>query len=1100
MRSSYTYLTLLLAAFITLNVHGQTDTWKILKNTDTKELRRFSEETSATFYRKKEEAKALAEAQNLPLIIEGEGYYAELMYFDDAGMPVYFSTTNVIAAQTTNTDELHSGGSLGLNLEGAGFTLGEWDGGAVLSAHEQFNGRVSQMDAPASTSNHATHVAGTLIGNGTNAPTAKGMAPQVMLKAWDFNNPIGELASDSALLLLVSNHSYAPIAGWQYNPNIAGWNWHGGTAQLMVGGEDSRFGIYDNDARSYDVVANYRPYHLICFGAGNDRNDVPATNSPCVDVENGNSFNYDPALHPGIDGPYDCMPSFQTAKNVLTVGAVDDLPNGGTPVMTSFSNWGGTDDGRIKPDLVANGFELYSASASGIDQYDILTGTSMSCPNVAGSLILLQEHYEDVHGTGNFMQSATLKALAIHTASEAGTAAGPDYQFGWGLLNAKKAVEVIDQDAIFDRTILEGTIANGETKTFHIQVADTAFRATLAWNDPAGVATAAGTLNDPTIKLVNDLDLRVTVDATNITALPYILDPTNPGNAATAGDNIRDNVEQVNIASPVGLTLTVTVTHKGTLAGPQNFSLIMSSLADYCGTITFVGPSATGSWHDPDNWDLGVVPTFCNDVVVPSAFLPNVGSEALARSVYLEAGMEILSTGSLNISGASGTGLINEGNLFLRSGGILMIDSVSGSGLNNAAGGNIILQGNLHIGQDQGIIGVHGVENAGTIVVYGPGNLSIDGMPGAGILNYYAIFNSGTIDLGQSDIGWHCLLNQTDAVFKNNSTGIIRANNTLNSGISNNAVFLNEGTIEIGQLGAIVRHGIENADTFSNQAGIIKIDQTGINAISNTGKFDNESTIEIGQLSTIGQYGIVNLDTFSNTSGIIKIDRTTLDGIFNQNKLIDNHASILIGQSAGVGRDGIRNSGNWNNFINGDVRIDHTGRHGFFLDGIAINYGSIDIGVNSGGINDKGLLISGGDLISLGSIDIANAIISGLELQGGNVSLANGSTTFIGQVAGIDGTGVHIALGDFFNSGELRIDQTGLGGITHLGGSVINLQIIDVGQFAGGISTNALYTDAPFLNLAGASIRLKSEESPLRVPNLSDGEFIMMQGSELETH
>ncbi len=48
----------------------------------------------------------------------------------------------------------------------------------------------------------------------------------------------------------------------------------------------------------------------------------------------------------------------------------------------------------------------------------------MSAPSVAGSLILLQQHYEDLHGTGNYMKAATLKALVIHTADEAGTYPG----------------------------------------------------------------------------------------------------------------------------------------------------------------------------------------------------------------------------------------------------------------------------------------------------------------------------------------------------------------------------------------------------------------------------------------------------------------------------------------------------------------------------------------------------------------------------------------------------------------------------------------------------------------------------------------------------
>ena len=87
--------------------------------------------------------------------------------------------------------------------------------------------------------------------------------------------------------------------------------------------------------------------------------------------------------------------------------------------MSAYSSWGPTDDGRIKPDLVGTGDAILSSSANGDDAYSTLTGTSVSAPNVAGSLLLLQEFYAR-QTYGFTMRAATLKGLVLHTANEAG--------------------------------------------------------------------------------------------------------------------------------------------------------------------------------------------------------------------------------------------------------------------------------------------------------------------------------------------------------------------------------------------------------------------------------------------------------------------------------------------------------------------------------------------------------------------------------------------------------------------------------------------------------------------------------------------------------
>jgi subtilisin family serine protease len=143
---------------------------------------------------------------------------------------------------------------------------------------------------------------------------------------------------------------------------------------------------------------------------------------------------------------YETLSSDINAKNLLVVGAVNGIGASYSKkedvVMSSFSSWGPTDDGRIKPDIVADGVSVYSSIATNDSSYAALNGTSMATPNAAGSLLLLQELSQQL-SPKKFIKAATLKALAIHTANEAGDAPGPDYKFGWGLLNMYDAANVL---------------------------------------------------------------------------------------------------------------------------------------------------------------------------------------------------------------------------------------------------------------------------------------------------------------------------------------------------------------------------------------------------------------------------------------------------------------------------------------------------------------------------------------------------------------------------------------------------------------------------------------------------------------------------------
>ena len=287
------------------------------------------------------------------------------------GNPVYLATDNVNAAISTSVNLVRNTGPY--NLNGAGLTVGVWDGGSILTTHQEFTGRLTSIDGAAS-HYHATHVGGTIGGSGVQA-NAMGMAPAVTLDSYDWNSDDSEMAGRGASYggeagtITVSNHSYGTISGWAFGSfsGNSGWHWF----NPATTDRDPGFGRYTGGARGWDVIAQDAPYYLIFKSAGNDRNDGPNNGSTVYFSDGGwQSATYDSAVHPpgegDIKGGYDTIGFKGNAKNILTIGAANDAVSGGVrqpsnSTITSFSGWGPSDDGRIKPDIVANGSGLYSA-------------------------------------------------------------------------------------------------------------------------------------------------------------------------------------------------------------------------------------------------------------------------------------------------------------------------------------------------------------------------------------------------------------------------------------------------------------------------------------------------------------------------------------------------------------------------------------------------------------------------------------------------------------------------------------------------------------------------------------------------------------------
>ena len=495
----------------------------------------------------KKEALEAARQNNWPVVIKKNGAYVELQRLASDGTPIYYTTFNVDAAESTRTNHLNIGGSLGLNLDGQNMTAHVWDGGLARASHQEYDGpggnnRFSIGDNSTTLNYHAAHVTGTIIASGVQ-PQAKGMAPRAEAVGYDWNSDIPEATNAAANGMLVSNHSYGFATR---NPN---------TGQPWL--PANYFGGYITESRDWDNLMFNAPYYLMVVAAGNDGNDNSANSSPT----NGNSS-------------YDKLTGHSTSKNNMVVANAQDanIDSNGNLISVSInssSSEGPTDDFRIKPDITGNGTQVYSTYQNSNTAYNSLTGTSMASPNVAGSLLLLQQHANSLNGS--YMRAATLKGLALHTADDAGPT-GPDAVYGWGLMNAKRAAETLSNNG--DETqVSELTLASGQTYQITVDSDGVSpLMASISWTDRAG--TANSITNNTTPVLVNDLDLRVSKGGT--TSTPWRLTGITTNGK---GDNNVDPFERVDVANASG-AYTITVSHKGSLTGgSQNYSLIITGLS-----------------------------------------------------------------------------------------------------------------------------------------------------------------------------------------------------------------------------------------------------------------------------------------------------------------------------------------------------------------------------------------------------------------------------------------------------------------------------------------------------------------------------------------
>lgn len=476
-------------------------------------------------------------------------------------------------------------------------------------------------------------------------------------------------------------------------------------------------GAYDADAQAYDVLVRDAQsgtggsqQMLVLFSAGNDGPGANTIGSP------------------------------GSAKNVITVGAGENAhshaaANGGNAGNTtgadgcgiadtgadnandiiSFSSRGPTDDGRVKPDLVApgthvTGVSFASATADALLPPDNLgtadttyradgvcgmpgggtagaatnffptvpaqrwyttsSGTSHSTPAVAGAAALVYQQfinnpgYLAAHRTpaGPTAPSpALVKAYLANSASHMdGVSANdslPSNSQGMGLVNLSRAFDGV-QRIIRDQVPTDRFTATGQGRTIFATVASATapLRITLAYTDAPGSTTGNA--------YVNNLDLRVVVGG-NL----YLGNVFSGANSTTGGTaDIRNNMESVFIPAglPVGTEVVVTVraTNIAGQADPsvvgnnQDFAIVVYNAIPASDRALLASPT-----NSIPSGNSVFEPNECNDVQVALSNEGTLAATAISATLSSSTpGVQVVLDNSAYSDlapGASGNNLVN---------------------------------------------------------------------------------------------------------------------------------------------------------------------------------------------------------------------------------------------------------------------------------------------------------------------------------------------------------------------------------------------------------------------------------------------------------
>ncbi|MAZ72030.1 MAG: peptidase S8 [Flavobacteriaceae bacterium] len=430
----------------------------------------------------------------------------------------------------------------GRNYTGEGIGVMVRDDG-IVGPHIDFQGRIDNSNATGTGQTHGDGVGGIMAGAGNLNPTIRGMAAGSDVYVVNYQSNF----LDSETVNLINDGS-VQITNSSYSN----------------GCNDG----YTTTTRTVDLQTQDITSLLHVFSAGNSNNNNCGYGA-------GNQWG-------NITGGH------KQGKNVI---ATANVFFDGT--LVNSSSRGPAHDGRIKPDIAANGQNQLSTNEN--NGYLSFGGTSGAAPGIAGVSAQLYEVYGDANG-GALPPSGLIKATLLNTADDYGNV-GPDYKFGWGIVNGLRAGKLLEEDRYLISTVSQG---NTNTHNLTVPAGTTQVRFMVYWTDEPATAGA-------NTALVNDLDLVVTDPASN-TYEPWILDPTpNPATLdlpATNGPDHLNNVEQVLINNPSAGTYDIDISGFSVPMGPQEYFIVYEYITENL-TVTYPqdGESLVPGENETLHWD-----------------------------------------------------------------------------------------------------------------------------------------------------------------------------------------------------------------------------------------------------------------------------------------------------------------------------------------------------------------------------------------------------------------------------------------------------------------------------------------------------------------